>query len=187
MNQTPRGNFRKKESLAQQFRHSCMGQIIIFAAIFGAVSLLAYLTRPSEETVRDTIRDDIRQCIEEHDSLSNDWIDDIVSNAAYMFTTAKENKVTDTLMMAFDKYNLLEYYHHPCYSTVYLRNNFHPESKRCGLGIFGVVIPMLNYNDLLLSDELMQADTLNQRLINDTDGDYFGENPGLEPYRFRGE
>lgn len=188
MYQSDRGSYRKQESLARQFSHSCLGQIVITAAITAVILLLAYITRPSSAKMEADIRDDIRQCIEERDSLNNDWIDDIVSNAGYIFTTADSLSEDDEMMNAFNKYNYLRYYYHPFFATVYLHNNLLPEGKRCGLGIFGVVIPMLNYNDLLLNDELMRADTLNQRLIDvNIEGEYLGENPGLAPYRFRGE
>ena len=187
MYQTDRGSYRKKETLTHEFTHSCLGQLIIATCIIGILILLAWLTRPSSETMESEMRDDIRQCIEERDSLSNVWIDDIVANTRYIFTHADSLKEGDDLMKAFDKYNLLDYYYHPLYSTVTLRNNLRPEGKRCGLGIFGIVIPMLNYNDILLNEELMRSDTLNQRLIHYDDGEYLGDNPGLGPYRFRGE
>jgi hypothetical protein len=133
-------------------------------------------------------RDNIRQCIEVRDSLNNDWIDDMVDNTGYIFTHADSLKEGDDLMRRFDKYNQLKYYYHSLYSTVYMHNNLNPQGGCCGLGIFGIVIPMLNYNDFLLSEELMRSDTLNQRLIEvNFENEYIGDNPGLEPYRFRGE
>lgn len=188
MYQSDRGSYRKKETLGQQFRHSCLGQIIITAAILGLIMLVAYVTRPSGNTTESEMRDDIRQCIEGRDSLNNDWIDDVVANVGYMFSHADSLKDNAPEMRAFDKYNKVEYFYHPLYSSVYMRNNYIPQGKRIGVGLFGVVIPMLNYNDLLLNEELMRTDTLNQRLINvNVDSEYLGENPGLEPFRFRGE
>ena len=188
MYQNNRGSYRKKETLTQQFLHSCLGQLIIATGIIGAVLIVAHITRPSISTMETEMRDNVRQCIEERDSLSNDWIDDIVSNIGYIFTHADTLQENNDMMKQFDKWNKLQYNQGAFITTVNLRNNLLPEGKRCGMGLFGLVVPMLNYNDLLLNEELMRSDTLNQRLINiNTDGDYLGDNPGLEPYRFQGE
>jgi len=186
MYQNDRGSYRKQETISHKFTHSCLGQLIIGAAIVGCLLLLATLTCPSRETMESEIKDDIKQCILEGDSLRNDWIDDVVANAGYIFTKT-ETDIDSELEKNFVKYNQLKFYEHTFFSTVYLHNNLNTQGKRCGMGIFGIVFPMINYNDLLLHDERMQNDTINQRLIMESDGEYFGENPGLEPYRYKGE
>ena len=170
MYQTDRGSYRKKETLSQQFRHSCLGQIIIGAVTIAILLILSAILNPSEETMNAEMRDNVHQCIIEKDSLNNDWIDDIVDNSSYIFTSADTTKELE-MMQAFDTYNKLKHYSHTFFSTVYLHNNMLPQGKRCGVGIFGVVIPMLNYNDLLLQDELMQSDTINQKIFIIKDND----------------
>ena len=185
MYQTDRGSYRIKESLFRQFRNSCLGQAVIIAAVIGIGMLIANITKPSETYFMEETDDNVLQCIEEHDSLNVDWIDNVIANAQYMFTTS-DSTVDSQMMRDFMKFNnQLRYHDHAFYRTVYLHNNFLPMGKRCGLAIFGMVIPMLDYNDIILREEIMQADTINHPIIKEeTDGEYFGENPGLEPFNY---
>lgn len=187
MYQTDRGSYRTQESIARKFRNSCFGQIIIVVVTIGILLLIAMLTKPSDKTMKAEMDDNILQCIEERDSLNRDWLDDVVSNTGYVFTTS-DSAVECQTMKSFRNFNNLQYYSHSLYNTVYLYNNFLPEGKRCGIGIFGIVIPMLDYNDFILHKEIMRTDSMNQKLIEiDPESEYFGENPMLEPFRFHGE
>jgi hypothetical protein len=148
MQQTDRGSYRTQESLGRQFRHSCLGQLIILAGIICALLFIAYLTVPNEETMMTEMDDNIRQCIEANDSIKTDWIDDAVNNVGYIFTHASDEPNKE-ILDNFNEYNKLEYYHHTFYATTLLRNNFKAEGIRVGVGIFGVVIPTVNFNDFL--------------------------------------
>ena len=99
--------------------------------------------------MREQMYDNIRQCIESPDSIQTDAIDDAVANFTYIFTSAGpvENKA---LMDRFNQYNRIEYFEHATYSSLRIFNNFRPEGVRCAIGIFGIVIPTINFNDLLL-------------------------------------
>ena len=59
-------------------------------------------------------------------------------------------------------------------------NNFHIDGIRCAIGIFGIVIPTINFNDLLLRDGPIQTDESNFRPVEIIgDDEYFGETPDL--------
>jgi hypothetical protein len=171
-------NYRTQESMSSMFLNSCLGKIVILLVILGIVALAAHLTRPSEETMRTEILDDIRQCIESPDSVSTDWLDDAVANVGYAFTNA-DSVVNYELLATFNRYNRLVYYKHPLYSSMHVFNNFHSEGIRCGIGIFGLVIPTINFNDLLLRVGPIRKD-YNNKILEDTgDTEYFGSTPDL--------
>lgn len=185
MFQTDRGSYRNKETLLRQFTHSCLGQLIIIAAVLGLLMLIAHFTRPSDETMVDEMTDNVLQCIEERDSLNNDWTDLVISNARYMFTTSDSTEESQ-MMKDFNAYgNHLEYNSHALYKTVYLYNNITPAGKRCGIGFMGMVIPMLDFNDMILAKIEMRRDSVMQPYVNTiSDSIYLGEDPIIEPYEY---
>lgn len=180
MEQIDRGRYRTKETLSQQFTHSCLGKIIILGAILGLVLFAAYATVPDEDTMMGEMEDNIRQCIEANDSIKNDWIDDTINNVGYIFTEA-DSAVNQEMLDNFNRYNKLEYYRHTFHSTALLHNNFHPEGIRAGIGIFGIVIPTVNFNDFLMRLGPMHRG-YDQKVIRSTiitGGESFGSNPEL--------
>ena len=68
-----------------------------------------------------------------------------------------------------------------------MRNNIHPSGIREGIGIFGIVIPTINYDDFLMSEGPVRG-KYNERLIQDQviPDDYLGDNPMLKPYHYKG-
>jgi len=148
MQQTARGNFRTQESLSHQFLHSCLGKLVILAGICGVLLVIARFTVPDEETMMNEMTDNIRQCIEANDSIKQDWIDDAINNIGYIFTYA-DSIPNQEILGNFYKYNKVEYHRHTFYATTLLHNNFKPDGVRVGIGIFGVVIPTVNFNDFL--------------------------------------
>ena len=178
MYQSDRGSYRTQQSVWSMFFHSCMGRITILALVMGVLSIIAILTRPSEEYMRTEMIDNIRQCIESPDSIHTDWIDDAVANIGYIFTEAGPN-VDKELLLNFNKYNRMEYFDHTLYSSMRIINNFRPEGIRAGIGVFGIVIPTVNFNDLLLRVGPVRKD-YNHPLIEDVgDEEYFGTTPDL--------
>ena len=171
MNQAGRGSYRKKESIFTEFVNSCLGRTIIGLAILGILLLVAIITCPSEETMYEETRDNIRQCIEANDSLQIDGIDETLNNISYIFSKADTAVHDAEIMKSFDKYNRLEYNNHTA------------------IGVFGLVIPTANFNDFLLRVGPMRKD-YNTPAIKNTYGDeeYFGENPDLGGvFRYDGE
>jgi len=148
MEQNSRGNYRTQESMTHEFTHSCLGRIIIAAAVIMALLVVAHFTVPGEEKMMNEMTDNIFQCIEANDSIKTDWLDDAVNNVFYIFTTA--DSVSDPEVIDnFYKYNKVEYERHAFYATTLLRNNFKPEGFRVGYGLFGLVIPTVNFNEFL--------------------------------------
>lgn len=148
MQQTDRGNYKTKESMISQLWHSCFGKLIALVGIIIVLMAIGHFTIPDEETMMTEMDDNIRQCIESNDSIKTDWIDDAVNNVGYIFTTA-DSIPDQELIDNFNECNELKYYRHSFYSTTLLHNNFKPEGIRAGIGIFGIVIPTVNFNDFL--------------------------------------
>ncbi len=185
MYQTKRGDYRKKESLAGAFFNSCLGRIIILLGIMGILAIVAYITCPSEQSMREAMDDNIKQCILSNDSTRMDGLDNALSNIGYMLSTAEEEPDKE-LMVTFRKHNRLEFFDHSTYTTLYVFNAYHAEGIRCGIGIFGLIIPTLNYNDLLMRVEPIRKEYPRKEipLTNEGDTFIFGDTPDLI---FRGE
>lgn len=182
MKQTDRGSYRTDESVSGMFYHSCLGKLIILGLFVAFILFLANQTVPDEETMMNETTDNIYQCIAANDSIQRDWIDDAVSNVGNIFTQA-DSLPDESTLKNFYKYNRLEYHRHPFYATVLLFNNFRPNGVRAGVGLFGTVIPTVNFSDFLLRIGPIHKG-YNQKLIegprmNRVDQEYFGENPDL--------
>ena len=184
-----RDSYRTHQSIFSQFTHSCLGRIIILAVIMAILSLIAMITRPSEEKMREEMTDNIRECIEARDSLHTDWIDDAINNIGYVFTVADTTAYGDEMMESFFDHNQIEYYNHTLFSTTRLYNSFQVQGVLCGIGVFGLVIPTVNFNDFILRTGPLRKD-YNQPVIHNYVGEdtYMGENPDLGgAFHYEGE
>ena len=162
------------------FVHSCFGKLVILIAFILLGLFVALLTVPSDKKMTEEMTDNIRQCIQASDSVQQDKIDETVNNFFNIFTTADTTANDKEIIDLFNKYNRLAIYRHTLYSTAYIHNNFKPEGTRVGFGIFGIVIPTVNFNDFLLRTGPIRRD-YNQKLGGHTysnDEDY-GSNPDL--------
>ncbi len=187
MDQTDNRNFRTTGSVKDSFTHSCLGRLVILGGILLVVLFLAHISVPDQQTMTEEIEDDIRQCIIDHDSIPGDWIDDAVGNVSRAFTSA-DSTLDEQTWAAFNKYNRLEYYKRAFYSSIHVHNNMNPQGHRVGIGIFGLVIPTVNYSDLLLHVEPMHKGydrgLIQQTTVPDT---YMGESPHIKEYHYKGE
>lgn len=171
---------KKNDSFIYLFTHSCLGRLIITAAILALLSVIAYLTCPTEERMRAEMDDNIKQCIEERDSVSSDWTETIVKNTRYMFTKADSVLTHPDDLRIFYEFNALTCYDHALFSTMYIHNSFHINGKRCAIGMFGLVIPTVDFNDFLLREGPMFKEY--KRPAPDLSGgteEFFGDNPDL--------
>ena len=178
MYQSNRGSYRTQESLASMFFHSCLGKLVILGVVLAVLAFVAFLSRPSEQAMREEMTDNIRQCIETRDSINIDWIDAAVANIGYIFTEAGPN-VDKELLANFNKHNHMFFYDRTFYTSLHIINNFHPEGIRAGIGVFGVVIPMVNFNDLLLREGPVRKDYNQPILQNTGEEEDFGSTPDL--------
>jgi hypothetical protein len=185
MNQFNRNTY-KRESLSQQFLHSCLGKLVIFAIVGLALVVAAVMTVPREEQMTEEMEDNIRECLQDNYLSPGDGIDAFVDNINNMFTKADTLRDDREIMEAYKKYNELRIYRHLLFSTARIHNNMTPEGVRVGIGLFGVVIPTVAYTDLLLNVGTTRGD-YNERLINDAIPDWDpGENPNVKPYHYMG-
>lgn len=176
MQQTNRGIYNKQESVGQMFLNSCLGKCIIMAALVAVVLLIAHLTVPADDEMNSKISNDIRLCIEENALAKSDKIDDVVRNATAIFA-APDSTADSTVMADFHKYNRIEVYRHTFYSTARIHNNLEIKGIRVGIGIFGMVIPTVNYGDLILQVGPVRKE-YNRRIIENAYGDEdLGSNP----------
>lgn len=180
-------NTYKRQSVAQEFYNSCLGKIIILAVVTVVLLIVAIATVPSDEVMTTEMEDNIRECLQDNDSIRGDAIDAFVDNLSNIFTEADTLRDNQEVMKAYRKYNRLRIYRHTCYSTARIHNNMNPEGIRVGWGFFGIVVPTVVYSDLLLNVGPARGD-YNKRLIRDVaiPDEYAGENPNVTPYHYKG-
>ena len=187
MEQDNKNSYRTKQSLPQEFYHSCLGKIVILLVFLLILFVIAVITKPSDEKMQTEMMDNIRECIQQNDSIKGDAIDDAVANISRIFTEADTTVNDKEAMEAFDKYNKLEIYRHSFYSTARLRNNLSAEGIRVGVGIFNLVIPTVKYSDIILFVSTIKNYN-KERLIDPVpQDDYIGENPNVTEYHYLGD
>ena len=188
MYQADNTNYRTNQSFTQEFTRSCMGRIVIAGVIFLVALLLAYFTAPKESDMNLEMTDNIMQCLEVNDGIKGDVVDDYVHNLTFIFTTADTTVIPQDELKIYHKYNRLVSYRHTFYSTSYIHNNMHPEGVRVGFGIFGIIIPTVLYEDILLEVGPIHKgyeQKLNQApIIEEPD---LGENPNITEFHYKGD
>ena len=189
MYQADNTNFKTNQSFTQEFTRSCLGRIIIAGVIILVGLLVAYFTAPKESDMNAEMEDNIMQCLEVNDAVKGDAVDDYVHNLTFIFTTADTTYIPKDVLETYYKYNRLESYRHTFYSTSYIHNNMHPEGTRVGVGIFGIIIPTVLYEDILLEVGPVHKgyeQKLNQAPIQQDDED-LGENPNITEFHYKGD
>lgn len=181
-------NYRTNQSFTQEFTHSCLGRILIGGVILLVALGLAYFTAPKEADMNLEMTDNIMQCLEANSLEKGDAVDDYVHNIAFIFTTADSTAIPEDVLDTYYKYNRLESYRHAFYSTTYIHNNMHPEGTRIGVGIFGVIIPTVLYQDILLDVGPVHKgyeQKLNQApIVEEPD---MGETPNITEFHYKGD
>ena len=186
MYQADNTNFKTNQSFTQEFTRSCMGRIVIAGVILLVALLLAYFTAPKESDMNLEMSDNIMQCLEVNSESKGDAVDDYVHNLAFIFTTADSTMIPKDVLDTYYKHNRLESYRHTFFSTTYIHNNMHPEGTRIGIGIFGIIIPTVLYEDILLEVGPVHKgyeQKLNQApIIEEPD---LGENPNITEFHYK--
>jgi len=176
----------KKETLFQQFYHSCLGKIIILAVVSIILFVIGIMSVPSAEKMTRATDDNIQQCLQDNDSTKNDNIDEFFCNIARTLSQADTTLTNKEVYKAYKDFNTMEVYHHTAFATTYLRNYLHPQGVRVGIGVFGIVISTVRYSDLVLDLGPVRGN-YNQKLIQDVVlPEDLGENPNLKPYHYKG-
>ena len=187
MEQDAKNSYRTKQSVAQEFYHSCLGKIVILIAILLVLFVVAVITVPSEAKMQSEMMDDILECIHDNDSIKGDGIDDTIANFGRIFSEADSTEADKELLEAFNKYNKLEIYRHSFYSTARLRNNLSAEGIRVGVGIFGFVIPTVKYSDIILFVSTFKNYNKERLIDPPSQDEYVGENPNIKEYHYLGD
>ena len=177
----------KKETLFQEFYHSCLGKIIILAAIALVLFVIAVLTLPNTQKVQMATMDNIHQCLQDNDSIQNDNLDEFFANFVRTFSEADTTLTNQEALKCFRKYNTIEVFDHTSYQTVRLHNARNPQGVRIAIGVFGLVIPTICFDDIVLDIGPVRGEykeKLVPSIINNDEG--LGENPHLKPYHYKG-
>ncbi len=169
-----------KETLAAEIKKSCLAKVIMLVAVMLLLMLSAKLTIPSDEQMMYGTLDGVCQCIQDSHGVPGDKSDDIVRNGIATVSHETDSAKKDTILADFKKFNRVEIYHHTFFSTAYIISNFNSRGARAAVGIFGLVIPTVNFNDFVLRNGPIRKE-YNQRIIKQTitSDTYMGDNPDL--------
>ena len=169
-----------KETLAAEIKKSCLAKVIMLVAVMLLLMLSAKLTIPSDEQMMYGTLDGVCQCIQDSHGVPDDKSDDIVRNGIATVSHETDSAKKDTILADFKKFNRVEIYHHTFFSTAYIISNFNSRGARAAVGIFGLVIPTVNFNDFVLRNGPIRKE-YNQRIIKQTitSDTYMGDNPDL--------
>ena len=188
MEQFNRNSYRK-QSLMEEFLHSCLGKLAVLITFLIILLLIAMVTRPSDSMMRWQMEDNIRECLKANDSIQGDVIDDYVDNVGRIFTHADTTKTDKEQWDTYQQHNRMVINHHLGYKTAVVFNNVRPEGIRVGIGIFGSVIPTIKYSDLLMNTGTVRGEYGEQLIhkapANAEDAD-FKPLPIEEPYHYNG-
>ena len=172
--------------MLSEFTNSCLGKIIILAVIVVILLIVAVATVPSEEETRVQMEDNIRECIQDNYEKRCDPVDEVFNNLRRPFTEADTTFNDKEIMEMFYRNNRVEVYRHTLYTTTRIVNNIHIEGLREGLGIFGIVIPFLNYDDFLMTEGNVRGKNHDRLMKDAPEPEDLGENPMLKPYHYKG-
>ena len=169
-----------KDTLASELRKSCLSKLIMLVAVILLLLLAAKMTIPSDEQMMYGTLDGVCQCIQKSHGVSGDKSDDIVRNTIASVSHETDTLKKDTILADFKKFNRIEIYHHTFFSTAYIISNFNSRGARAAIGLFGMVIPTVNFNDFVLRNGPIRKE-YNQRIIRQTitSDTYLGDNPDL--------
>lgn len=185
------GSHYRKPSFAEKVMNSCMVKLLILVTIVVILFLIAHATVPSIEKMQKESEDNVWQCLEASHGVAGDKSDDLVNNFGATFTNCDStNTAVEEQMRDFNMYNHLESYQHYFYGTTRVYNNYHPEGKRVGIGLFGGVISTMNFRDFVMRSGVVRKG-YNQKIITTTileDDQDLGENPDLSnTFEYDGE
>lgn len=177
----------KRQSMTSEFTHSCLGKLVILAGFIVILLIVALLTVPSDKEMQAQMEDNIRECLQDNFEKRCDGADEFFNNLRRPFTEADTTFNDKEILETFNRNNNLEIFKHTLFSVARVSNNLHPEGMREGIGIFGIVIPILNYDDFLMAEGNIRGKH-HERIIGDgtvPEMDY-GNNPMLKPYHYKG-
>ena len=178
----------KKDTIFQEFYHSCMGKIIILAGIAFILFLIGIITLPSESQIQAEVYDNIHQCLQDNENEKNDELDEDFANVVRTFTVADTTLTNRDALKWYKKYNTVAVYDHTSFATAYIHNTIYPQGVRVGIAVFGMVISTINYEDLILDVGPARGRFQEKLYPSSTSSDTttFGENPHLNPYHYNG-
>ena len=179
----------KKQNVLHEFFHSCLGRLTILAIIAIILLIVAIITVPGRKIMGALMEDNVRQCIIDNDSIRGDALDTFFDNMSNIFTEADSTQLNQEVYQAYKKYNTIRIYDHTLYRTALLHNGMHPEGIRIGIGLFGIVIPTIDYSDLVITIGPVRGN-YNEKLLEGSSTileDDPGENPNIKPYHYLGD
>ena len=173
--------------MSTEFTNSCLGKLVILAVIVVILLIVAIVTVPSDEEMQVQMKDNIRECIQDNYEKRCDPVDEIFNNIRRPFTEADTTFNDKEILEIFNRNNHVEVFRHTLFSTCRLVNNVHTEGLREGIGIFGIVIPFLNYDDFVMTEGNVRGKN-SDRIMKDTaipELEDLGDNPMLKPYHYK--
>ena len=151
---------QQKQKKDEEFTNAQIGfsaLIVIILALLpiGILLFIAHATVPSESDHYDKVMDDVRTCVK--DEFQNAG-DDAIPGLGSLASLIMDNGITDSYIdKYFNRSNRIKYEKSLFWSSAYIVNSKYKNGTKVSFGIFGFVIPAVEWDDIvLLTDEEKQ-------------------------------
>ena len=131
--------------------------LVGLVAIVFVVGLIAKWTVPDEEQHLENIREEVIECVDDKVDESLGFVGATLLSP-FTSMAMKTDYVQSFLLDRFNQSNQIEYIRGTFWSKTRIVNRIHPEGETISFGIFGMVFPSFDWDDIALLTDAESRD-----------------------------
>lgn len=131
--------------------------LVGLVAIVFVVGLIAKWTVPDEEQHMENIREEVIECVDDKVDESLGFVGATLLSP-FTSMAMKTEYVQSFLLDRFNQSNQIEYIRGTFWSKTRIVNRIHPEGETISFGIFGMVFPSFDWDDIALLTDAESRD-----------------------------
>ena len=131
--------------------------LVAIVAIVFVVGLIAKWTVPDEEQHLENIREEVIECVDDKVDESLGFVGATLLSP-FTSMAMKTDYVQSFLLDRFNQSNQIEYIRGTFWSKTRIVNRIHPEGETISFGIFGMVFPSFDWDDIALLTDAESRD-----------------------------
>lgn len=131
--------------------------LVGLVAIVFVVGLIAKWTVPDEEQHLENIREEVIECVDDKVDESLGFVGATLLSP-FTSMAMKTDYVQSFLLDRFNQSNQIEYIRGTFWSKTRIINRIHPEGETISFGIFGMVFPSFDWDDIALLTDAESRD-----------------------------
>lgn len=131
--------------------------LVAIVAIVFVVGLIAKWTVPDEEQHMENIREEVIECVDDKVDESLGFVGATLLSP-FTSMAMKTDYVQSFLLNRFNQSNQIEYIRGTFWSKTRIVNRIHPEGETISFGIFGMVFPSFDWDDIALLTDAESKD-----------------------------